>query len=183
MRVFILAVIGYVVFASSCLAAPLLSGEITEELGRRTSWSVYDEFAIDNPLPSSGEFTYVYGVENVGTAPIPLWRFQLAVDANDLSSTEISGAGLPPNTVSPGFWQWGSGSTSPLNLAPGQHSIDLVVTSSLAPGPVSAFVYSCNPFLCFIGSTAVVGPAVPEPATWLHACLLSCALLLRQRQI
>ena len=87
MRAIFLAAITSVLLAGSCFAAPFVSGQITESLGRKTIWSVYDEFAIDNPLPSSGEFTYVYNVENVGAASFQLWQFGLIVDPDDLSST------------------------------------------------------------------------------------------------
>jgi hypothetical protein len=155
-----------VLFASSCYAAPILSGGIIES-GRKTNWSVYDEFAIDNPQPSSGEFTYVYNVENVGTTLIPLWQFGLLVDLNDLSSTETDGAGLLPSVVSPGPGQWWANGGTPLSLAPSERSVDLVVTSRLEPGSVLANTYGCNPLICDIGVTEIIGPAVPEPSTLL----------------
>jgi len=170
-----------------CFAAPFVSGEITE-LRRKTTWSVYDEFSIDNPLPSSGEFTYVYNVENVGSTPISLWQFGISVDSDDLSSTEISGSGLQPTEISSGLWQWwpnnGTSITleSPLTLEPSEQSVDLVVTSSLAPGPVLASIYSCPPWICLIPVTEIIGPAVPEPATWLLAvCLFSNLAFIRRR--
>ena len=157
--------------ASSCFAAPILIGGVTELLGRRTTWTVYDEFAIDNPQPSSGEFTYVYDVENVGTMPIQLWEFGLLVDRNVLSSTETDDSGLLPTVVSPGLWQWWANGGSPLALAPSERSVDLVVTSSLAPGFITARIFGCNPLICDIGVTEIIGPAVPEPSAGLLACL------------
>jgi len=167
--------------AGVCFAAPLVSGEITELLGRKTTWLVYDEFAIDNPMPSSGEFTYVYNVENIGTTPIPLWEFGLFLDSGNLSSTGISGSGLPPVEISLGLWQWWPNGDSPLTLDPTERSVDLIVTSGLAPGPVAAQIYGCIPMTCDIGLTEIIGPAVPEPATWLLAAGLSITAFLRRR--
>jgi len=182
MRIFLLVTVTCTLLTNSCFATPFVSGEITESLRRKTTWSVYDEFAIDNPLPSSGEFTYVYNVENVGTTPINLWEFGLSVNPNDLSSTEISGGGLQPTEISPGLWQWWRNNGPPLTLESGERSIDLVVTSSLAPGPILASIYGCIPLTCFIGVTEIIGPAVPEPATWLlAACLFSSMAFQRRR--
>jgi len=179
------ALLAMLIFASntvSCFAAPIIMGETPEGRVWKVTWSVYDEFAVDNPLPSNGEFTYVYNIEGPPFSLLgALAGFGLLVDSSDLSSTEISGDGVPFIVISPGRWSIASSSErNPSALS--QQTVDLIVTSGLAPGPITAQVHSCRPVACFRESSEVIGPAVPEPATWLlSACLISIVAFLRCR--
>lgn len=182
MRCATLAALVYFSLTCVCYSAPFLTGEVAEAAGRTTSWSVYDDSAVDNPVPVPGEFTYIYVVENSGSALLPVWQFGLSVDQTQISSTTINGVDEIPGNISPGLWQWWLNDSTPLTLFPGEKSIEMVVTSTLAPGPSGALIYSCHPALCTIGLTQVVGPAVPEPTSQVLLMTMFAWALCTQRK-
>lgn len=169
---------------SAALATPLITGEHVSDFGRKVTWLVYDEFADDNPRPTTGEFTYVYNIANETEFSLPVYGlviykpgvdpppFRIPFDQEELSFTGSIGSGQHPTFLGPGVWGWLTDNRTPLTLAPGEQTVDLVVTSRLGPGQVWTDLFDCNPILCNPApGPRIIGPAVPEPGTLLLACL------------
>jgi hypothetical protein len=145
--------------ASPLFAAPFLTGS-SDYFRTRINWQAFADFAPDNPLPKSGDYTYVYWIESLED-PLRLYSFNLFGPSDLAMFGEVTGTGYLPDTgLAPiestnDHWTF---SLTGADFPAGTRTASLYLHSPDEPGLHSAVPYSCNPLLCDPVSGAAVGP-------------------------